>query len=100
MSIIVGKLSLFCVLTLLFTATPGIAAADHKIKVVGSSTIYPFAKKVANQFSKMTGHKVPLEESTGTGEGFRRFCAATGSAHPTSPMPRVVSAGPRWNPAW
>lgn len=50
--------------------------------MVGSSTIYPFAKKVARQFSKMTRRKVPLKESTGTGEGIRRFCAGTGDEHP------------------
>ena len=73
---------LFCVLTICVSAVPVTAAAEHTIKVVGSSTVYPFAERVAAQFSKMTGHDAPLEESTGTGEGFRRFCAGTGDAHP------------------
>ena len=76
------KLFLLCVLILFIATNPGIATSEHEIKVVGSSTVYPFAKKVAEQFSKITGHRVPWEESTGTGEGFRRFCAGTGDAHP------------------
>jgi phosphate transport system substrate-binding protein len=76
------KLFLFSVLILFIGTNPGIATSGHEIKVVGSSTVYPFAKKVADQFSKITGHRVPLEESTGTGEGFRRFCVGTGEAHP------------------
>ena len=65
--------SLICILVTLVTASQGIAAAESEIKVVGSSTVYPFAKKVAEQFAEMTGLAMPLEESTGTGEGFRRF---------------------------
>ena len=82
MRLITGKTSLFRTLMFLAATMPGIVAADHKIKVVGSSTVYPFAKKVAEQFSKVTGHEIPLEESTGTGEGFQRFCAGAGDAHP------------------
>jgi phosphate transport system substrate-binding protein len=76
------KRLLYCVLSSLIIAAPAIATADHQIKVVGSSTVFPFAQKVAEQFSRMTGHEVPLEESTGTGEGFRRFCAGSGDEHP------------------
>ena len=61
-----GKLFLFCVLIFFITTNPVSGADDHKIRVVGSSTVYPFAKKVADQFSKMTGYEVPLEESTGS----------------------------------
>ena len=75
-------LFLSSVLTVFLFTNPELAAADRKINVVGSSTVYPFAIKVADQFSKMTGQKVPMEVSTGTGEGFRRFCAGIGDAHP------------------
>jgi len=39
------KRFLFCVPGFFISTNPGIAAADHKIKVVGSSTVYPFEKK-------------------------------------------------------
>jgi phosphate transport system substrate-binding protein len=51
------------------------------IRVVGSSTVYPFATAVAEQFSK-TGAKSPVIESTGTGAGMSLFCAGVGAAHP------------------
>ena len=76
------KLFYFSVLTVFLLTNQIPAAANGKINVVGSSTVYPFAIKVADQFSKMTGQEVPIEVSTGTGEGFRRFCAGTGDAHP------------------
>lgn len=70
-------LAAFFVLT-----NPGYVLADNTLRVVGSSTVYPFAVKVAEQFSRLTGHAVPLEESTGTGEGFRLFCAGSGDEYP------------------
>ncbi len=76
---------MFIVLCSLFCAAytiPVNTSAAQEIKVVGSSTVYPFAKRVAEEFSKRTGQPVPLEESTGTGEGFRRFCAGEGGTHP------------------
>jgi phosphate transport system substrate-binding protein len=69
-------LILICILFFSITSLPGISStADKRIHVVGSSTVFPFAKLVANQFTKLTDYEEPLEESTGSGEGFRRFCA-------------------------
>ena len=76
------ELLLFCTLSCFTLSYTGIVHAEHQIKVVGSSTVYPFAIKVAEQFAKMTGYKAPLEESTGTGEGFHRFCQGVGNDHP------------------
>ena len=72
----------FCTLSCFTLAYTGIAHAEHKIKVIGSSTVYLFAIKVAEQFARMTGYQAPLEESTGTGEGFQRFCQGKGNKHP------------------
>jgi phosphate transport system substrate-binding protein len=53
------------------------------IRAVGSSTVYPFAKKVAEDFvSSNSGMKSPLIESTGTGAGMKLFCAGLGQATP------------------
>jgi phosphate transport system substrate-binding protein len=49
---------------------------------VGSSTVYPFTTAVAEQFGKSGAGKTPVVESTGTGGGFKLFCAGVGAAHP------------------
>ncbi len=53
------------------------AARDH-IMIVGSSTVYPFATVVAENFGKKTRFKTPKIESTGSGGGFKLFCAGAG----------------------
>ena len=54
-------------------------ASRDQIKVVGSSTVYPFTKAVAEQFaSKNSQFKAPVVESTGTGSGMKLFCAGIG----------------------
>ena len=50
---------------------------DH-ISIVGSSTVYPFSSTVAEQFGKTTKFKTPKVESTGSGGGFKLFCAGKG----------------------
>ncbi|WP_120717129.1 substrate-binding domain-containing protein [Tsuneonella amylolytica] len=53
------------------------------IRAVGSSTVYPFAKKVAEDFvAANAGMKSPLIESTGTGGGIKLFCAGMGPSTP------------------
>jgi phosphate transport system substrate-binding protein len=63
------------------TAAPAFAARDQ-IRIVGSSTVYPFTTAVAEQFGKTSGMKTPVVESTGTGGGMKLFCAGVGEAHP------------------
>ncbi len=62
------------------TATPALAR-DH-LKIVGSSTVYPFAQAVAEEFAQKTGKKPPVLESTGSGGGMKLFCAGIGEKHP------------------
>ena len=62
-------------------ATGAQAARDY-ISIVGSSTVYPFATVVAEQFGKTTNFKTPKIESTGSGGGFKLFCAGVGVSHP------------------
>jgi phosphate transport system substrate-binding protein len=57
------------------------AARDY-IAIVGSSTVYPFATVVAEQFGKTTDFKTPKIESTGSGGGLKLFCAGLGPDHP------------------
>jgi len=62
-------------------ASPAFAARDQ-IRIVGSSTVYPFTTAVAEAFGKATGMKTPVVESTGTGGGMKLFCAGAGEDTP------------------
>ena len=63
-------------------ALAGQAQARDYISIVGSSTVYPFATVVAEQFGKTTSFKTPKIESTGSGGGLKLFCAGVGIEHP------------------
>lgn len=58
-------------------------AAEQSIKVVGSSTVYPFTTVVAERFGKDSKHGTPIVESTGTGGGMKLFCAGIGPNSPS-----------------
>ena len=75
------------------TASLALAACDNtggdaggtreEVRVVGSSTVFPFAKKVAESFVQSNpGFASPLIESTGTGGGFSLFCEGLGPSTP------------------
>ncbi|MDD3008664.1 MAG: substrate-binding domain-containing protein [Arcobacter sp.] len=50
-------------------------SARDQIKIVGSSTVYPFSSSVAEEFGATTKFPTPVVESTGTGGGMKLFCA-------------------------
>ena len=54
----------------------------NQIKIVGSSTVYPFATTVAENFGRTTAFKTPIVESTGSGGGLKLFCSGLGANHP------------------
>ena len=54
------------------------AQAGEAIRIVGSSTVYPFTTVVAEAFAKTNGGKAPIIEATGTGGGMKIFCAGNG----------------------
>jgi phosphate transport system substrate-binding protein len=58
------------------------ASARDQVRVVGSSTVFPYSQAVAENFANATGMAAPVVESTGTGGGFQAFCAGIGEAHP------------------
>ncbi|MFX4220062.1 MAG: PstS family phosphate ABC transporter substrate-binding protein [Thalassobaculum sp.] len=58
------------------------AEARDQIRIVGSSTVFPFATVVAENFGKTTGFKTPVIESTGSGGGLKLFCQGVGTEHP------------------
>jgi phosphate transport system substrate-binding protein len=58
------------------------ATARDQIRIVGSSTVFPFATAVAERFGESGEFKTPIVESTGTGGGVKLFCAGLGAEHP------------------
>ena len=76
------------------TGFAGMASARDYISIVGSSTVYPFATVVAEQFGKTTQFKTPKIESTGSGGGLKLFCAGVGVEHPdiTNASRRIKSS--------
>ena len=55
----------------------GAAEARDQIRIVGSSTVFPFSTAVAEQFGKTSNFKTPVVESTGSGGGMKLFCSGT-----------------------
>ena len=58
------------------------AQARDQIRVVGSSTVFPFSTAVAEQFGRTSDFPTPVIESTGSGGGFKLFCGGVGLEHP------------------
>ena len=73
-------LALFAPLLLLLSADP--ALARDQIRVVGSSTVFPFSTSVAERFGKTTEFQTPVVESTGSGGGLKLFCSGVGEQTP------------------
>ncbi len=79
------KKSVLIFAALLLLAPAGMVQAQSArdyVSIVGSSTVYPFATVVAETFGKTTSYKTPKIESTGSGGGFKLFCAGVGVEHP------------------
>lgn len=62
--------------------TAGVAQARDQIRIVGSSTVYPFSSYVAEEFGATTNYPTPVIESTGSGGGLKLFCAGDGMDTP------------------
>lgn len=73
-------LLLFLPLTLLVPVAP--SYAREQIKIVGSSTVYPFAQAVTKVFSEKSGYPAPDIVSTGSGGGLQLFCQGDGDEYP------------------
>jgi len=77
------SLTKYAATTLVATALmAGAAHARDQIRIVGSSTVFPFSTAVAEQFGRTTDFKTPIVESTGSGGGLKLFCAGVGTEHP------------------
>ena len=79
------KTKLIATLLIGAAVTAGAAApvfAREQIRIVGSSTVFPFATTVAERFGKNSGFKTPVVESTGSGGGLKLFCAGDSDNDP------------------
>jgi len=70
------------------------AQARDQIRIVGSSTVFPFSTAVAEEFGQTQDFKTPAVESTGSGGGLKLFCAGMGTQHPdiTNASRRIKSS--------
>lgn len=69
-------------LALVAGVTGAQAQTREQIRIVGSSTVFPYTQAVAEQFAAATGGAAPVVESTGTGGGMQIFCGGVGVDHP------------------
>ena len=76
------KLEAFVLAGVAALAVSAAAEARDRIRIVGSSTVFPFSTAVAEQFGKTTDFPTPVVESTGSGGGLKLFCAGLGVDHP------------------
>jgi phosphate transport system substrate-binding protein len=66
-----------CLVALAATAVS--AQTRDAIRIVGSSTVFPYTQAVAEQFANSTEFNSPVVESTGTGGGMKIFCEGIGA---------------------
>jgi phosphate transport system substrate-binding protein len=80
-SIVKVSITAVCVASLAACGS-GTATRDS-VRAVGSSTVYPFATKIAESFARSNpDFGSPIIEATGTGAGFQLFCAGVGADKP------------------
>jgi len=58
------------------------SSGGAQLKIVGSSTVYPFTTAVAEEFQRANPGVSAIVESTGTGAGIKLFCAGIGAQYP------------------
>lgn len=71
------KLAWGTLLLLSLSLIPAAQAREH-IRIVGSSTAFPFAAALAERFGRSSPYSAPVIEATGSGGGIRMFCAGLG----------------------
>ena len=76
------KIKTLTIAAAISVALVGSAEARDQIRIVGSSTVFPFSTAVAEQFGKASNFSTPVVESTGTGGGMKLFCSGIGEDHP------------------
>jgi len=76
------KLSASALAIAAVSASAAAAQTRSEIRVVGSSTVFPYSQAAAEQFGSISEFPAPIVESTGTGGGMQIFCQGIGAQHP------------------
>ncbi|HET7710088.1 MAG TPA: substrate-binding domain-containing protein [Sphingomicrobium sp.] len=79
------KLALLVSATAILSAcggNSGGSGSTAQMRVVGSSTVYPFTTMVAEEFQRANPGSSVIVESTGTGAGIKLFCGGVGGEFP------------------
>ena len=76
------KIAILVSVCAVLSACGGGSGQTAQIKVVGSSTVYPFTTAVAEEFQRANPGSSVIVESTGTGAGIKLFCNGVGNEHP------------------
>ena len=61
---------------------PAGAGSRQQVWAAGSSTVFPFATRVAENVARTSGGQAAKVESLGTGGGFKLFCGGAGANFP------------------
>ncbi|MEY2392821.1 substrate-binding domain-containing protein [Wolbachia endosymbiont of Tettigetta isshikii] len=71
-------------LIFIFTVFMPLSNADARkyIRIVGSSTVFPFISFIAEDFNRVFSFRTPVVESIGSGPGFKMFCSGIGEDTP------------------
>ncbi|UWI83372.1 substrate-binding domain-containing protein [Wolbachia endosymbiont of Howardula sp.] len=69
------------IILIVFFAFSDIHARQY-IRIVGSSTVFPFISFIAEDFHRVLSFKTPVVESIGSGAGFKMFCSGIGGNTP------------------
>lgn len=75
-------------------ATPAYA---RQIRIVGSSTVFPFSTTVAEQFGANTSFPTPIVEANGSGSGLKLFCGGVGQNFPDIANSSRRMKGSEWD---
>ncbi|WP_375269283.1 substrate-binding domain-containing protein [Phenylobacterium sp.] len=76
------KLLALCAAAVAISAAGSAHAARDYVWAAGSSTVFPFTTRVAENFGRKTDMKAPKVESLGTGGGIKLFCSGVGDNFP------------------
>ena len=76
--------------SILLLLMPALGISQDPIRIVGSSTVFPFSTVVAETFGAFSSFKTPVVESTGTGGGFKIFCKKDVSPSIVNASRRIV----------
>jgi phosphate transport system substrate-binding protein len=88
-----GKLAIAACVALV-AAAPAIA---REIRIVGSSTVFPFSTTVAEQFGANSSFPTPIVEATGSGSGIKLFCEGVGQNFPDIANSSRRMKGSEWD---